>query len=94
MVQSFLWMQLNKKKDNPGLNRQSLAQIVAKSFNRRAYTGRKIVLWERSWVKHRTIRSTKAGKHKHVVSWMDDEDLILSVKEWSRKSGESKVKFL
>ena len=25
MVQSFLWMQLNKKKDNPGLNRESLA---------------------------------------------------------------------
>ena len=25
MVQSFLWMQLNKKKDNPGLNRPSLA---------------------------------------------------------------------
>ena len=45
MVQSFLWMQLNKKKDNPGLNRQGLAQIVANSFNRRAYTGRKIIQW-------------------------------------------------
>ena len=37
MVQSFLWMQLNKEKDNPGLNRQDLAQIIAQSFNRRAY---------------------------------------------------------
>ena len=43
MVQSFLWMQLNKEKDNPGLNRQGLAKLVAQSFNRRAYTGRKIV---------------------------------------------------
>ena len=32
-VQSFLWMQFNKEKDNPGLNRQSLAKIVAQSFN-------------------------------------------------------------
>ncbi len=68
MVQSFLWMKLNKKKDNPGLNRQDLAQIVANSFNRRAYTGRKIIQWERSWVKDRTIPGTKAGKYKHVVS--------------------------
>lgn len=43
MVQSFLWMQLNKKKDNPDLNRQELAQIVTESFNKRAYTGRKII---------------------------------------------------
>ncbi len=48
MVQSFLWIKLNKKKDNPGLNRQDSAQIVAKSFNIRAYTGRKIIQWERS----------------------------------------------
>ena len=90
MVQSFLLMQLNKKKDNPGLNRRSLAQIVAHSFNRRAYTGRKIIQLERSWVKTQKIPYTKAGKHLHVVSWMEDEDLILSLKEWSRKTGESK----
>ena len=36
MVQSFLWMQLSKENDNPGLNRQSIARIVAQSFNRRA----------------------------------------------------------
>ena len=78
---------MNKEKDNPDLNRQCLAQIVANSFNRQAYTGRKIIHWERSWVKDRTIPGTKAGKHKHI------EDLILSVKEWSRKSGESKLIF-
>ena len=88
MVQSFLWMLLNKEKGNPGLNRQNLAQIFANSFNRRAYTERKIVQWERSWVKHRKIPCTKAGKHIHVVSWMEDVDLIVSVKEWSKKTGE------
>ena len=68
MVQSFLKMQFNKKKDNPGLNQQGLAQIVANSFNGRAYTRRKIIQWERSWVKNRRIPGTKAGMHKHVVS--------------------------
>ena len=93
MVQSFLWMQLSKEKDNPGLNRQRLARIVAQSFNRRAYTGRKIIHWERSWVKSRVIPGTKAGSNKHNLSWMEDEDLVLSVKEWSRKAGESKINY-
>ena len=93
MVQSFLWMQLNKEKDNPGLNRQSLARIVAQSFNRRAYTGRKVIQWERLWVKSRTIPGTKAGLNKHTLSWMEDEDLVLSIKEWSKKAGESKVNY-
>ncbi len=91
MVQSFLWMQLSKEKDNPGLNRQSLARIVAQSFNGRAYTGRKIIHLERSFVKSRVIPSTKAGFNKHNLSWMEDEDLVLSVKEWSKKARESKV---
>ena len=68
MVQSFLWMQLNKEKDNPGLDRQSLARIVAHSFNRRAYTGRKVIHWECSWMKTQKIPCTKAGKHSHTVS--------------------------
>ncbi len=79
--------------DNSGLNRQGLAQIVANSFNRRAYIRRKIIQWERSWVKDCTIPDTKAGKHKHVISLMKDEDLIFTVKEWSGKSGENKMIF-
>ena len=42
MVRSFLWMQLNKKKDNPYYNRQALARIVAQSFNKGRYTRRKL----------------------------------------------------
>ena len=93
MVQSFLWMQLSKEKDNPGLNRQSLARIVAQSFNRRAYTGQKIKHLERSWVKSCVIPSIKAGSNKHNLSWMEDEDLVLSVKKWSKKAGENKVNY-
>ena len=61
-------MQPNKEKDNPGLNRQSPAQIVANSFNRRAYTREKMVQLERSLMKHRTIPCTKAGMHIYVES--------------------------
>ena len=43
MVRSFLWMQLNKEKDNPQYDRQALAQVVAQSFNKGKYTRRKIV---------------------------------------------------
>ncbi len=63
MVQSFLWMKLNKTKDDPGSHWQGSAQVVVNSFNRRAYTGRKIIQWERSWVQNYTIPGTKAGKH-------------------------------
>ncbi len=84
-------MKLNKIKNNPGLSRQGLAQIVVNSFNRQAYTGRKIIQWKRSWIKDCTIPGTKAENHKHVVSWMEDKDLILSLKKWSGKSEESKM---
>ena len=43
MVQSFLWMQWSKEKDNPCLNRQNLARIVTQSFKTREYTGRKFL---------------------------------------------------
>lgn len=91
MVRSFSWMQLNKEKDNPQLNRRKLAQIVAQSFNKRSYTGRKIVQWERSWVKSRVIPDTKGGNQKGDLSWMEDEDLVLSIKDWAKREGESKV---
>ena len=38
IIQSFLWMQLNKEKNIVQLDRQGLARIVAQSFNRQAYT--------------------------------------------------------
>lgn len=44
-------------------------------------------------MKTRKIPCTKAGKHLHTVSLMEDEDLILSIKEWSKHVGESKNHF-
>lgn len=86
MVRSFLWMQLSRKHQ---LNRQDLARLVAQSFNKGAYTGRKIVQWERSWVEHRLIPNATTGRNKGNLSWMDDEDLVLSIKEWVKITGDS-----
>ena len=45
-------------------------------------------------MKSRIISDTKAGIHKHTLSWMEDEDLVLSIKKWSKKTGENKFKLL
>ena len=41
-------------------------------------------------MKDRAIPSTQAGGNKRNLSWMEDEDLIFLVKEWTTKTGESK----
>lgn len=84
MVRSFLRLQENKEKDNPGKVREDLAYIVAQNFSRRRHTGRKIIQWEKLWVADRIIPETKAGKHEHNLTWMEDEDLIMSVRDWAR----------
>ena len=66
---------------------------MAQSFNRRAYTGQKTIDLERSWVKSCVILSTKTRSNKQNLSWRENEDLLLSVKEWSKKAAESKVNY-
>ena len=68
MVRSFLWMQLNKEKDNPQLNRQRLAQLVTQNFNKKRYTARKVIQWKRFWVQLRIIPNIKAGNKKEDLS--------------------------
>ena len=89
MVQSFLWMQSRRNQDNPRVKRCDLATIVAQRFNRGQYTGRRIIHWEKEWINTRRIAKTKAGKHKHALSWMDHKDLILAIKTWAKDEGDS-----
>ena len=90
MVQSFLWMQLRQKTDNQGVTRRSLATMVAQRFNRGRHTGRQIIHWEKKWIATRKISSTKAGKNKHTLSWMDDEDLVMAIKSRAKSKGDGK----
>lgn len=50
------------------MGRQGLAQTVAQGFNRQAYTRRRTVQWERSWLRYRGIPDTKA--YKGNISWI------------------------
>jgi hypothetical protein len=87
MVASFLMLQ-QRKHEFQDRSRRGLATMVAKTYGRGLHTGRNIVRWERSWVERRTIPEGKAGKHKHNISWMDDEDVLLAVQQFVRSQGE------
>ena len=41
-------------------------------------------------MKDRVIPSTQAGGNNRNFLWMEDKDLIFSIKEWTTKTGESK----
>lgn len=51
---------------------------------------RKIIQWERSWIKERVIPNTKAGNKKGDLSQMENKDLVFSIKDWAKKTGKSK----
>ena len=87
MVASFLMLQ-QRKHEFQDCSRRALAVIVAKNYGKGAHSGLKIVRWEKSWVEHRTIPESKAGKHKHNISWMDDEEVLLAVQQFVKTQGE------
>ena len=87
MVMSFFWIQ-ERRKEFPNIDRRGLAKIVASTNRKGSYTGTKIIQWERSWIKDRIIPDTKAGKHNHCVSWMDDEGVLIAVRDFARSQGE------
>ena len=43
MIQSFLWIQINKEKNTLDLNKEGLACIIVQSSNKKVYTGREII---------------------------------------------------
>jgi hypothetical protein len=87
MVESFLMLQ-ERKHEFQDCSRRELAAIVAKNYGRGAHSGLKIVRWERSWIEHRTIPESKAGKHRHNISWMDDEEVLLALQQFVKSQGE------
>ena len=63
--------------------------MVAYSHNTRGGTAWQIVRWECSWVENRVIPETQAGKNKHTVFWMEDEELIIDVCTYIKAQGNS-----
>jgi hypothetical protein len=71
---------------------RELSAIVVRSYRKRSHSGLKIVQWEKSWVEHRTIPESKAGKHKQDISWMNDEEVLLAVQQFVKTQGEGQFK--
>jgi len=92
MVRSFLYRQ-KEKDENPQSSpesRQEMAKEVAKDYNRRGYTGRKIVQWEKEWVQNRKIPESKAGKHKVSLSLLDDEATLCAIRDFMKSQNDGR----
>lgn len=85
MVKQFFVIQRRKI---PGQTRRQLAISIAASFNRGQTTGRNLVRWENSWVATRDIPAQKEAEI--YASWLTDEDVIMAIREFARKQGDSK----
>lgn len=83
MVQQFLQAQL---RDTTGRTRKELSQDVARCFGRGGETSRNITRWEKSWIDNRVILEKK--NREDYESWMDDEDLKESIRNFARKEGD------
>jgi hypothetical protein len=85
-VLAFLNLQASKQL---GETRIGLAHQVARCFKRGWYFARKIITWELTWIKERTIEEGKQGCWAKVKSWFNDEGVQLAVREWLAGAGES-----
>lgn len=92
---NFLWRHemvlgllcIQKRRANyKGKTRHQLATIVANVDDWGESTAQSLIRWEKSWVKDRMIPESKAGKHQHNFSWMEDEDLILDLWAFTKES--------
>lgn len=83
-------MQLKQDRSKPEVMRQQLAIMVVQQFNKGLYITCCIINWKKEWINTGKISEIKAGKNKHILSWIDDKDLILAVKTWARRESNSK----
>lgn len=86
-VLRFLYYQRTRKGEE---TRQFMALQVARCFNRGKWFAEKLVSWEISWRKNRTIPKGKQGCFQKVKSWLSDEGVELAVREYLSGAGESK----
>ena len=89
IVQQFLQIQLRTQ---PSQTRRNLALSIACSFGRNHTTARNIVQWKKFWIAHRKIPRQK--KSEDYATWMDNEELQESIRDFVRRKGDSKFEFL
>ena len=89
MVLQFLRAQ--RRKENLGQRRRKVALGIANSHGRGMHTARMIVQWELQWIEAREIpRSQQGGGDGRIVTWFEDEGVLLAVREYIMQTGERK----
>lgn len=63
---------------------------VSRCFNRGEYFAKKLVTWEREWIKERCIPEGKQGCFAKSKSWFNDEGVMLAAREYLSGAGNSK----
>jgi hypothetical protein len=86
-VLRLLYYQKTRKHEE---TRKDMALKVARCFNRGKWFAERLVSWENSWRKSRTIPKGKQGCFQKVKSWLTDEGVELAVREYLSGAGESK----
>ena len=74
VVLAFLKLQRSRQ---PSETREGLSLQVARCFGRGRCFARKIVTWERAWIKERNIPEGRKGCYTKVQSWLDEFNLLL-----------------
>ena len=80
----FLQLQLKR----PWETREALSLVVSESFGKRTETARRIRAWEKSWISVGTIKIGLRGISASAFSWLDDEGVLLAVREYIATVGE------
>ncbi|KAF8458748.1 hypothetical protein BDZ91DRAFT_800171 [Kalaharituber pfeilii] len=79
-------MQLQLKR--PDAARKELSLCIAEAFSRGENTARRIHIWEKSWITSRYIKVGMRGKYAKVSSWLNDEGVLLAIREYITSVGE------
>jgi hypothetical protein len=77
-VLRFLYCQKTRQKTD---TRQSMALQVARCFNRGRWFAERLVSWELSWKKDRTIPTGKQGCFQKLKPWLTGEGVELAVRK-------------
>lgn len=68
--------------------REEISSNVAKTFNKGPAFAKKVITWEREWLRSRSIPESQWGKFVKVQSLLNDEGVDLTVRKYIENSGE------
>ena len=70
--------------------REDLSFCVSRAFGKGVYFARKLVEWEGTWIRSRSIPEGTRGCYAKTASWFNDEGVQTAVREWCAGVGERK----